>query len=160
MPAGIRMGANPGGLVYGTILVATLLAAESVTRETYGKTVGAVAVALTAYWLAHSYAAFTGGRARSGEHFTMRGYLASLAHEATVLIGACGPLVAVLASWAAGATLATATAVAVWAAAGIIVATELALGIRSHLDGRELVVQTAFGVVFGVAIVALRLLLH
>ena len=36
---------NPGGLVYGTILVATLLAAESPKRETYAKTVAAVASA-------------------------------------------------------------------------------------------------------------------
>jgi hypothetical protein len=154
------MSDNPGAIVYGTILVATLLGAESATRETYGETIGAVAIALGAYWLATGYADFTGERARSGEHFTLRGYLGALVREAAVLIGALGPLVAVLACWAAGARLDTATSIGVWAAAGIIVATELALGIRSHLDGRELVVQTAFGVLIGVAVVALRVLLH
>jgi hypothetical protein len=151
---------NPGGIVYGTILVATLLAAESATHETYGETIGAVAIALAVYWLANAYAVFTGERARTSEHFTAGGYLNALVHEVTVLIGALGPLVAVLVSWAVGASLSTATIVAVWAAAAIIVATELALGIRSHLDGRELVVQTAFGVLLGIAIVALRVLLH
>jgi hypothetical protein len=151
---------NPGGIVYGTILVATLLAAESATRETYGETIGAVAIALAVYWLANAYAVFTGERARTSEHFTARGYLNALVHEVTVLLGALGPLVAVLACWAAGLSLATAIVVAVWVAAAIIVATELALGIRSHLDGRELVMQTAFGVLLGIAIVALRVLLH
>jgi hypothetical protein len=151
---------NPGGIVYGTILVATLLAAESATRETYGETIGAVAIALAVYWLANAYAVFTGERARTSEHFTARGYLNALVHEVTVLLGALVPLVAVLACWAAGTTLATAIVIAVWVAAAIIVATELALGIRSHLDGRELVVQTAFGALLGIAIVALRVLLH
>jgi hypothetical protein len=151
---------NPGGIVYGTILVATLLAAESATRETYGETIGAVAIALAVYWLANAYAVFTGERARTSEHFTARGYLNALVHEVTVLLGALGPLVAVLACWAAGLSLATAIVLAVWVAAAIIVATELALGIRSHLDGRELVMQTAFGVLLGIAIVALRVLLH
>jgi hypothetical protein len=151
---------NPGGLVYGTILVATLLGAESATRETYGETVGAVVLALTVYWLANAYAEFTGERARAGEHFTLDGYVSSLGHEFAVVVGALGPLAAVLICWATGARLDTATAAGVWAAAGIIVATELLIGIRSHLDGRELIVQTAFGVVFGAAVVALRVLLH
>jgi hypothetical protein len=151
---------NPGGLVYGTILVATLLAAESAKSETYGETVGAVAIALAIYWLANAYAVFTGERARTSEHFTARGYLTALVHEVTVLLGALGPLIVVLVSWAAGASLSTATLIAVYVAGAIIVATEVALGIRSHLDGRELVVQTAFGVLLGIAIVALRVLLH
>jgi hypothetical protein len=151
---------NPGGLVYGTILVATLLAAESAKSETYGETVGAAAIALAIYWLANAYAVFTGERARTSEHFTARGYLNALVHEVTVLVGALGPLIVVLLCWAAGASLSTATLIAVYVAGAIIVATEVALGIRSHLDGRELVVQTAFGVLLGIAIVALRVLLH
>jgi hypothetical protein len=151
---------NPGGIVYGIILVATLLAAESATRETYGETVGAVALALAIYWLAHAYASFTGERANDGEHFTLSGLVRALGHESAVVVGALGPLVAVLACWAAGARLDTATRLGVWVAGALIVATELALGIRSHLEGRELVVQTAFGVVLGVAVVAVRVLLH
>jgi hypothetical protein len=60
---------NPGGLVYGTILVATLLAAENAAHETYGTTIGSVVLALLVYWLAISYATFTGERARRSTHF-------------------------------------------------------------------------------------------
>ncbi len=45
---------NTGGVLYGTITVGSLLGAESATRETYGRTVGAVAIALLLYWLVHS----------------------------------------------------------------------------------------------------------
>jgi len=151
---------NPGGLVYGTILVAALLAAESATRETYPRTVGAVALALALYWLALAYADFTGERARSGRHFTVAGYLRALEHATPVLYGALGPLVALLVCWAAGATLSSAVAIAVWTAAAIIAATEVLIGLRSRLTGRELVVQTAVGVALGVLVVLLRALLH
>ena len=154
------MYANPGGLVYGTILVATLLAAESVRRETYARTVGAVAIALVLYWLANAYATYTGARASEKRHFELRAYGHAVAHEVTVIYGALGPLVALVICWAIGASLATAVSAAVWTAAGMIVATELLIGVRSELDGRELVIQTAFGAVLGLLIVALRVLLH
>jgi hypothetical protein len=50
--------------------------------------------------------------------------------------------------------------IASWSAAAIIAATELILGVRSHLDGADLVVQTTVGVLFGLGVVALRVLLH
>src|ERR1035441_8833725 len=49
------MPTNPGRLVYGTIAVGALLAAESARQETYVETVFAVAITLLLYWLAHSF---------------------------------------------------------------------------------------------------------
>ena len=59
-----------------------------------------------------------------------------------------------------GAPLHLGVTVAVWSAVAIIIATELVLGIRSHLDGIDLVVQTGFGMLVGLAVIGLRLLLH
>ena len=151
---------NPGGYVYGTMLVATLLAAETPGRETYPRTIIGVLVALAIYWLAISYAEYVGHRAHGGEHFSLRGYIGIAVHELALVIGAVGPLIAVLLCWAFGASLHTAVIVASWSAAGIIAATELILGVRSRLDGIDLVVQTGAGVVFGLGVVALRVLLH
>ena len=154
------MGANPGKLVYGTILVATLLAAESARQETYATTAGAVVIALLVYWLAASYAQFTGERLESGEPFHYGALLRTVAHEVGVVYGAIGPLAILLVLWAAGAALTTAVSAAIWTAAAMIVATEVLIGIRADLTGRELVRQTAFGVVLGLLVVALRVLLH
>jgi hypothetical protein len=151
---------DPGKVVYGTIVVATLLAAESPVRDTYGETAGAVAVAVLMYWLATSYGAFTGERARAGEGFTVSGLRDALLHELAVILGALVPLLVVLACWAAGARLSAAVTIAVSAAIAVIIATEVGLGIRSELGGRELVVRTGFGIVVGVAILAVKLLLH
>lgn len=154
------MPANPGGLVYGTILIATLLAAEPPRRETYARTVGAVVVAMIAYWLAVSYAEFTGERVRDEEGFTPANFARAAVHELTVVYGAVAPLVAVLTCWAVGAELPTAITVAIWTSVAIIVAIEVGIGIRAELTGKQLVVQTGMGVLLGLLVVALRVLLH
>jgi hypothetical protein len=151
---------NPGGLVYGTILVATLLAAENARHETYETTIGSVVLALIVYWLAISYATFTGARARRGGHFELAGFMHAIGREIAVIYGTAGPLAALLVCWASAATLSTAISAAVWTAAATIVASEIVIGVRSELRGRELVIQTAFGAVLGLLVVALRVLLH
>ena len=155
-----RLPANPGGLVYGTILIATLLAAEPPRRETYARTVGAVLVAIIVYWLAVSYAEFTGERVRDEEAFTPASFARAAVHELTVVYGAVGPLLAVLVCWVVGVELSTAITAAVWTSVAIIVAIEVGIGIRADLTGRQLIVQTAMGVVLGLLVVALRVLLH
>jgi glycerol uptake facilitator-like aquaporin len=152
--------ANPGGLVYGTILVATLLAAESPKRETYAKTVAAVAISVIVYWLSASYAELTGERIRDEEGFKPAAFARAAAHELPVIFGALGPLLALLVCWVAGAALSPAVTVAIWTAVAMIVATEVVLGMRAELTGRQLVIQTGMGVLLGLLVVALRVLLH
>jgi hypothetical protein len=152
--------ANPAALVYGTIAVAALLAAESAQRETYGGTVGAVLVTLFLYWFAYSYAEFTGQRLQHSERFTFAGIARMMRHELPVLIGAIVPLAVLLIWWAAGAHLVAAVTAAVWTSAGTIVAIEVMVGLRLRLRGRELVAQTALGAMLGLLVVALRVLLH
>jgi hypothetical protein len=151
---------NPSGLVYGTILVATLLAAESPKRETFAKTVAAVAISMIVYWLSASYAELTGQRLREEDPFEAAAFARAATHELPVIAGALGPLLALLVCWGAGATLSTAVTVAIWTAVVIIVATEVGLGVRAELTGRQLVVQTGMGVLLGLLVLALRVLLH
>ncbi len=154
------MPANPGGLVYGTILVATLLAAESPKRETYLKTVGAVVIALIVYWLSMTYAQLTGERIRDDEPFKPAALAQAGADELPVIYGALGPLLALVVCWAAGAGLSTGVSVAIWTSVAMIIATEVVLGVRAELTGKQLVVQTGMGVLLGLLVVALRVLLH
>jgi hypothetical protein len=151
---------NPAGLIYGTITVAALLAAESARQETYGDTVGAVALTLILYWLAHSYAEFTGERIRDSERFTYAGLVRTGTHELTVLLGAAVPLVVILICWAAGAALGTAVSAGIWTSVAIVVGAEVVIGIRAELTGRDLVRQTAVGALLGLLVLALRVLLH
>jgi hypothetical protein len=151
---------NPAGLVYGTITVATLLDAEGVRRETYVATVGAVALTMVLYWLAHSYAEFTGERISDGEHFTFAEFVRSSRRELSVLYGATVPLFVLLICWATGASLTTAVSAGIWAAVVVIVALEVVLGLRADLPARELAKQTAFGALLGALVLLLRVVLH
>src|SRR5664279_2297609 len=112
------------------------------------------------YWLAASYAEFTGDRVLEEQPFTLGAFGRAAVHELAVVYGALGPLLAVLVCWAAGAQLTTAVTIAVWTAVAIIVATEVAIGIRAELTGRQLVIQTGMGVLLGLMVVAVRVLLH
>jgi hypothetical protein len=152
--------ANPGGLVYGTILIATLLAAESPKRETYAKTVAGVALALVVYWVANAYAEYTGHRVSSSTPFELTDFAAAARHELAVIYGALAPLAALLVCWAVGASLGAGVTTAVWVSVTMIVATEIAIGVRTDLTGRELVAQTAIGALLGLMVIALRVLLH
>lgn len=154
------MPVNAAGLVYGTILVSTLLAAESARQETYPKTIAAVVVALLAYWLTISYSEFAGERLEHGERFEYAAFGRAAARELTLLYGAAVPLVALMVFWAAGTSLYTAVKIDIYLAAATIVAAEIVIGIRAELTGRELVRQSAVGALLGLLVISLRLLLH
>jgi hypothetical protein len=151
---------NSAGVVYGTIAVAALLAAETARSETYAETVAAVLITLVLYWLAHAYSEFTGRRLEGGEPFSLAGFGRTAVHELSVLIGAAIPLLALVIAWIAGAQLTTAVTASVWVAAAMIVAFELTIAIRAHAPRRELVAQTAFGMLLGLLVIALRVVLH
>jgi hypothetical protein len=151
---------NAAGLVYGTILVATLLSAESAMKETYVKTVAGVLIALATYWLALTYARFTGERLEQSSRATIGGLASAAAHELTVLYGAAVPFVALLGFWIGGASLNTAVIGAVYFADAAIIGAEILIGVRAELTGSALIGQAAIGAVLGVMVLALRLLLH
>jgi len=77
-----------------------------------------------------------------------------------VLLGAAVPLLAILICWAAGAALSTAVSIGISTTVVIVIATEVVIGLRAELTGRDLVRQTAVGVVLALLVIALRVLLH
>ena len=151
---------NAAGLVYGTILVATLLSAESAVRETYLKTILGVLIALATYWLALTYAGFTGERLEQKEGASLLLLGRAAIRELTVLYGALVPLVSLLVFWIAGTTLDTAILWSIIVADVTIVAAEVFIGVRAGLEGLALLGQVAIGAVLGVLVLGLRLLLH
>jgi hypothetical protein len=154
------MPTNPAALVYGTIAVGALLAAESAENETYAKTIGAVAIALILYWLSYSYAEFTGRRIEEQRAVTLSGILEAAVSELPVLLGAGMPFLALIVCSALGVSLSTAVTVAIWTSAAMVVAIEVLIGIRAELTGRQLALQSAFGAFLGLLIIALRIVLH
>lgn len=154
------MPVNPGAAVYGTITVGALLAAESAQRETYAETIGAVAIALLVYWLAHAYSDFTEYQLEHRQPLTVGVVTQTLVHGLTVMAGAAVPLCALLICWLGGVRLSSAVTAALWTSAAMIVIVEVVAGVRADLSRRALIAQTAVGTLFGVLVIALKLVLH
>lgn len=151
---------NPAGVIYGTLIIGAVLATESARRETLLETVAGSVVALLLYWLAHSYAQTLGDRLDRQIPLSASGIARSLLRDRAILRGALVPMLALVLASALGASLSTAVLIAVWTSAASIVAFEMLAGIRARLEGKELIVQVCAGAVMGLAVIALRTLLH
>jgi hypothetical protein len=151
---------NPAGVVYGTLIIGAVLATESARRETLLETVGATLVALLLYWLAHAYAETLGDRLDRQTPLSAAGIARSLVRDRAIIRGAALPILVLLIVSALGASLSTSVLLAVWTSAATILAFEVLAGIRAQLKGTELIVQVCAGAVMGLAIIAVRTLLH
>ena len=70
------------------------------------------------------------------------------------------PLLALLLAWIGGVSQETGVLVAIWTTAVSLVAFELMAGMRAGSTPRELVLEGCVGVTMGLAILALRVILH
>ena len=154
------MPVNVARVVYGTVAVGALLAAESPEQETYAETLASVLIALLIYWMAHSYAELTARRIEEGERLTSTALIGSMLHEMWILVGAAIPVIPLLIWWVAGGSLADADTAAIWTAAGMVVVYEVIAGLRAELSAKEMAVQLALGATLGVLIISLKLVLH
>jgi hypothetical protein len=153
-------GDNAGGAVYGTVMIGILFAAEDVPSVGYPDAVGAAVIVLALYWLTSLYTYTLGMRLRSGEPLSANVFWRSCLHELPIVEGALLPLLALLAAWAAGASVTTGVGIATWTTAVSIVILEFAAGWRSGLGLGRLLLQAGGGAAIGFGIVGLKLLLH
>jgi hypothetical protein len=147
-------------LVYGVLAIGAVLAAESGSHESYLDTVGSAVIAIWLYWLAHSYADVLGQRMQTHERLSITVLWRALLDEATILRGAALPLLALLVAWALGAAQATGVEAALWTVVASLVAFELLAGIRARATLRELMFEAGIGMMMGLAIIALKVVLH
>jgi hypothetical protein len=153
-------GENPSGVVYGVIVIAALLAAESGSHESYLDTVGSALIAACLYWFAHAYASLLGRRLTTQERLTVGALWGSLSHDWALVRGATIPLLALVCGWIAGAAQQTSVTAALWTCVAWLIALELVAGVRSRASAGELALQTGAGGAMGLAILALKVLLH
>jgi hypothetical protein len=151
---------NPTGVIYGTIAVGAVLAAESTRRDTFPDTILATVLVLLLYWLAHAYAGLTGDRLKTREPLSTRMIWRSLAHQAAIAKGAALPIAILLLLWATPVTLNTAVIVALWASAVSLAFFEVVAAFRTPLSARERCLQILLGSFLGAGVLVVRLLLH
>ena len=147
-------------MIYGIIVIGALLAAESDRHETYLDTIISALIAAALYWFAHAYADLLGRRLEQQERLTAETLGRALVHDWAIMRGAALPLAVLTIGWAVGAAQQTAVSAALWSAVASLVAFELVAGVRSHASPRELAFEGAAGAAMGVAILALKIVLH
>lgn len=152
--------ANTEGAVYGALMVGVLLAAEDARQETYGETVGAVAVVLVLYWLTSLYTHILGVRLRTQEPLARALIKRSLVHELPVIEGGVAPVVVLVFAWATGTSVNDGVRAAVFATAISIIALEVAAGLRARPRGPNLWLRAAAGALGGLAVIAVKVVLH
>jgi hypothetical protein len=153
-------GVDPGGILYGVLSVATVIAAEGTRQETFAKLVAASIVTMVVYWIAHAYGRHWALRLHKAPDWSLKEIAVSLRFESSILMGAILPIAVLVITWIAGLGLETAVTAVLWTAAVEIVTLEVVPALRHHLRPKDLLVQTAVGVILGIGILALRLLLH
>lgn len=151
---------NAGGAVYGTVTIGVMLAAEDARRAGYPETIGAAVIVLTLYWLMSFYTYSLGLRLRTRGKLDVTLFRQSAAHELAIIEGAFIPVLALLVAWVLGASVTAGVTAAVWATAVSIVTLEVAAGRRAQLPPRDLWLQAGAGAVMGLAIIALKIVLH
>jgi hypothetical protein len=151
---------NPAGAIYGVIVIGALLAGESGRHETYLDTISSAVVAAALYWLAHAYAGLLGRRLSNGERLTTRALAHALWHDLAVIRGSAIPLIALILAAACGAGVQDAVTTALWSAVASLVGLELLAGLRSGASRGELLLDVSVGMAMGLAILALKILLH
>ncbi|HEY2767679.1 MAG TPA: hypothetical protein VGI76_05445 [Solirubrobacteraceae bacterium] len=153
-------GTNPAGAIYGMIAIGALLAAESGLRETYPETLGSALLALSLYWLAHTYADLLGQRLETHERLSLKSLGQKLLHDWSIMRGGTLPLLVLVVCWAAGASQEAAVTIDLWVTAGSLLAYELLAGLRARTRPAELVLEGCVGAAMGLGVLALRVILH
>ena len=147
-------------MIYGMLVISALLAAESGEHDGYLDTFASAAIATGLYWLGHSYAELLGGRLASHERLTAEALRRALARDWPIVRGAGVPLAALAIAWAAGAARETGVTVALCSGIAGLIAFELLAGVRARASGGELALDAGVGAALGIAIIALKIVLH
>lgn len=155
-----RNGPNPGGVLYGVLAVATVIAAESTRRETFGKLVLASTITMVLYWAAHAYSHHWTSRFHEATAWTFGEITGAFLDEAPILLGAVLPLGLLVAAWLVGSSTETAVTMVLWGAGTELVVLEVLPGIRHHLGLKDLAVQSVLGISMGAGIFGVRFVLH
>jgi hypothetical protein len=148
------------GAIYGLILIGSLMAAESYKHETHLDVLLSALITLVVYWLAHAYSLALGRRIEGSEMLSLRSLREGLTDSASVMQGAIVPVLALLVAWGAGASSQTAIDAALWSTVAALIALELVAGLRAKERLLELVLSCCVGAGIGVAVLALKVLLH
>ena len=151
--------ANPSGVLFGTITVGAVLAAENGRFESLRSSIEAALLVLVMYALVHAWGEDTASRLEQRRGFAWRPFARAMRHESSILRGALLPILAVLLAGLAGRTDASALWFGTIASAATLLLVELVAAVHSRLAPMQVLIQVTAGAVFGCVLLALHAVL-
>lgn len=160
VPQETQRAGNYTSAIYGTIVVAGVIAALGHEQAAAPTVFGSVLATAFVFWLAHVWAAATSARVESGRRLPPRAVAEIAAHEWPMVESAVLPLVPIALAWAglfsdaAGIDLALAVTVLQLVAWGLVV------GRRTHERWPAALLSGLVNGAFGLLLVLLKALVH
>jgi hypothetical protein len=151
---------DPGGLLYGAIVTAAVLAAVSAHDDDSKRVVLTTAVFLVVYWMAHVYISALSTQFGGDSRFFFPRLATAARHETGVLKGGIPALVVYLIAYLLGGDVSDAAAVAVYFSVVLLMVFGYLGAHQAGLRGRAMLSEVAAGAFFGVLIVIGKSLLH
>ncbi len=150
---------NPAGVIYGTITVGAVLAAEGDRSEHVSTAVFVAFMVLLLYWVVHAWSDDTGRRIEERSELSWDRFAGYLQRDWAIVRGAMLPILAVIIAAVFGDSGEQAIYVGTIVSAVSLAVIELVTGIRNELGMRQVLVQTLVGAGFGAVLIGLRYLL-
>ncbi len=151
---------DPGNLLYGAVISASVLATVSAHPEAFPNAAVADAVVLGVYWLAHLYVAAQSGVFDGDTRHILHRIREAAGHESAILLGGVPAIVVYLAGIVAGMEAGAAAGLAVYFSILLLAAAGYLAGKRAGMTGRAAVIDAAVAGLFGLVLIVAKALLH
>ena len=152
--------AEPGDLVYGAVISASVLATVSAHADDFSYVALAAALVLAVYWMAHVYVQAQSGVIGGDTRHILHRIGGAAARESGVLKGGVPAIVVYLVGKLAGLQTETAAEVAVYFSVALLVTVGYLAGKRAGMSGRAAVADAAVAGLFGVILIVAKSLIH
>lgn len=152
---------NPASAVHGTVLAGALIAVQGAQdHPDVSHLVTLVLVTQLIYWLAHVYAELVGERITTGARPRARQLSLLLRQEWPLVAVSFGPLAVIVICSGVGVSANSAVLAGLVATVALMAGWALLAGRRSGLQTTEMLLYVAASVVLGLALIAIKALLH
>ncbi len=158
-PEPLRLVHGVEGIITGTVVCASVIAASAGYIETTWQLVTAMVGTVLVYWLAHLHAHAVGGAVSEGHH-PILALRRAVAHTWTIAAASLLPVAILLLAELLGADLARAGWIALWSTVGLLALYSYVAGARGGLGLTGRLACSVAGAALGLLVALLKATLH
>jgi hypothetical protein len=151
---------DPGALLYGALVGASVLATASAHAEAFTYVAVATVLVLGVYWLAHVYVAAQRLQLSGDDRLFLRRLAHTAGRELSIVQGGLPAIAVFVVADRSGASVSDAAAIAVYFSVAVLVGAGYLLARRAGRHGWAAVLDSAAAGLFGVVVIVAKAVLH